>query len=380
MTSVLKNKALPKGLCKKPAIKQSLLKARNLAKLGKLRLAEKIAKVQEQTETPEEAATLLKGVLTGEENSKAHGRHKTWLKSNPEEEKQYEALDKRGKGLAAVLWLVKQDCPKFCTLSSTVQQDSKLKAKEKWQSELQMLQQFSPEEFELHLSSGRITWRCDPWTPNVFNYRDLGDLTKVTEVAQKKQWKWGQEFAQEEDDTDWSSFVGKDLHSQLLDCQGKGKGKTGKGKTKALTKGGKGKGVKPSLALTNGEVEPPQQEEEEEEKDPAQAWSKCLAKVKAARNKLSSCYSDLDQAIKAACLAKRLTKKGKEEAQEALLECKRLEEECKLLMLKRERMMDLKQAKGLLVEAVKACKNARDEGKELEMMAKKTASKTSKSK
>ena len=102
--------------------------------------------------------------------------------------------------------------------------------------------------------------------------------------------------------------------------------------------------------------------------------------MKAARNKLSSCYSDLDQAIKAACLAKRLTKKGKEEAQEALLECKRLEEECKLLMLKKERMMDLKQAKGLLVEAVKACKNARDEGKELEMMAKKTASKTSKSK
>ena len=99
MTSVLKNKALPKGLCKKPASKQSLLKARNfakLAKLGKLRLAEKIAKVQEQTETPEEAATLLKGVMTGEENSKAHGRHKTWLKSNPEEEKQYEALDKKG--------------------------------------------------------------------------------------------------------------------------------------------------------------------------------------------------------------------------------------------------------------------------------------------
>ena len=52
-----------------------------------------------------------------------------------------------------------------------------------------------------------------------------------------------------------------------------------------------------------------------------------------------------------------------------------------LLLLKKERMMDLKkQARGLLVEAVKACKNARDEGKELEMMAKKTASKTSKSK
>ena len=73
MTSVLKNKALPKGICKKPTSKQPLLKARNLAKLGKLRLAEKIAKVQEQTETPEEAATLLKGVMTGEENSKAHG-------------------------------------------------------------------------------------------------------------------------------------------------------------------------------------------------------------------------------------------------------------------------------------------------------------------
>ena len=93
-----------------------MLVAAKLYSHGKeqLRLAEKIAKVQEQTETPEEAATLLKDVMTGEENSKAHGQHKTWLKSN--QKKRMRPLTKGTRDLLLFLWLVKQNCPKFCTL------------------------------------------------------------------------------------------------------------------------------------------------------------------------------------------------------------------------------------------------------------------------
>ena len=45
---------------------------------------------------------------------------------------------------------------------------------EKRKSELKMMEEFGEDEFYAHLQNGRIEWRKNPWTPGVYNYRDIG--------------------------------------------------------------------------------------------------------------------------------------------------------------------------------------------------------------
>ena len=104
---------LSKGVPKKPAFTVAL-KASNLAKLGKLRLADKIKKATEGAETAEEAAQTLKEEMNKGDHSVAWSRHKTWLKGQGKEaQKQYSGLSKTKKGEAVALWLVKSQGPKF---------------------------------------------------------------------------------------------------------------------------------------------------------------------------------------------------------------------------------------------------------------------------
>ena len=77
-------------------------------------------------------------------NTKATSRETLRKKKNIKEEE-------KEKGLAAGLWLVKSECKKFLHTSSTVKAGEALKKADKWESELQMLKKFSPEELELHI-------------------------------------------------------------------------------------------------------------------------------------------------------------------------------------------------------------------------------------
>ena len=380
-----KGSALVKGRAvqRKPAgILKVSLKARNLAKLGKLKLSEKVEAVGKEA-TAEEAAALLKGAMTKKEHSAAWSRHQTFLNQNPEEKEKYDALSKTEKGNATAMFLVKKEHPKFLTVQESFSANNSLVKREVWKSEQQMLQAFSEQEFLLHLESGRIQYRQDPWTANVWNYRDLGDVKKHSTVNSKKEWSLAQEYKpQEDDESEFQKWKSKDLALLLQDVQeGKGKGKGGGG-GKALGKGDWGKKGKGSakgqqalqekednqLALQDGKVE----EEETEE-----SWHKALGKAKKARDQMSREGSDLEAAIKMATASKRLTKVAKKEAEATLADCYKYHEALKVVLVKKEKGLSFKGLKELLTEAAAAAKAAKDEAKELNQLARKTASKAS---
>ena len=120
---------LSKGVAKKPAFKVAL-KASNLAKLGKIRLAEKIKKATEGAETAEEAAQALKGGMNKGDHSVAWSRHKTWLKGQGKEaQEKYNGLSKTKKSEAVALWLVKSQGPKFQAWTEDVKATKSLEKK-----------------------------------------------------------------------------------------------------------------------------------------------------------------------------------------------------------------------------------------------------------
>ncbi|OLP99416.1 hypothetical protein AK812_SmicGene18047 [Symbiodinium microadriaticum] len=223
-------------------------------------------------------------------------------------------------------------------------------------------------EFYLHMDSGRIQWRQDPWTPNVWNYRDLGDVKKKTAVRSQKQWSMGQEYNPTEEDHDsFQNWRSKDLQQLLQEVQQQGKGKGGKALRKGLSgKGkknkGKGSGQKAlqdgegQLALQDGKVH----EEEETE--------------------MSRKGSDLETAIKVAVASKRLTKLAKAEAENTLKECQKYHEALKVVLVKKDKGLSFKGLKELLAEAAEAGKAAKEEIKELNQLSRKAASKASKEK
>ena len=103
-------KPLAKGKAKaKAKAKAQQLTKKSLEKLGSMTLKEKIQTAAEQASDPEEAAAILKQSLSAAENGKVWSKHQTFLKHNPLEKGQFEALDKKSKGMAAALWLVQHD-------------------------------------------------------------------------------------------------------------------------------------------------------------------------------------------------------------------------------------------------------------------------------
>ena len=176
-------KGILKGKGKHPLAKGkankriSTLKAQNLKKLGKMKLSERIEQIAETADTPEEAAATLKETLTKGEASNAWSAHNTFIKKNTEAKEKFDQLSKRDKGLAVALYMVRSRVPKFMNISDSYNQSSTLDKREKWESETAILQRFSREELDLHLGSGRITWRQDPWTPSVVEYWGPGTLS-----------------------------------------------------------------------------------------------------------------------------------------------------------------------------------------------------------
>lgn len=62
------------------------MKKKNLDKLGKLTLSEKVAKAAEGAETAEEAAQELKGMLSKQEHSRVWSKYNCHLKGQPKKE------------------------------------------------------------------------------------------------------------------------------------------------------------------------------------------------------------------------------------------------------------------------------------------------------
>ena len=155
---------LSKGVAKKPAFKVAL-KASNLAKLGKIRLAEKIKKATEGAETAEEAAQALKG--GNEQGRPLSGLEQTQDMAERARQRSTMVCQKPKKGEAVALWHVKSQGPKFQAWTEDVKATNSLGKSEKWRPEKQMLEEHSWEDFQAHLQSGRIRRREDPWTYGV---------------------------------------------------------------------------------------------------------------------------------------------------------------------------------------------------------------------
>ena len=325
-------------------------------------------------------------MLDKQEHSRVWSKYNTHLKGqSKKDQKEFQKKNKSEKGILAALHMIKTIVPKFLHALEFLQSSCSLTQKEKWYSEQKMIERFGEQTFWMHVESGRLPWRDDPWTPGVWEYRDNGDITKETKVKKGKEYRAGQEYVPDDKyEEAWSEFYGYDTQWDLHEwqCKGKGKGKfLTKGSKGSLTKGkGKGKGQqgKSLLALKDKEDDQEDQEEEEEEEDPMEEWKGILSKAKRARDQSTSHLADCQAALVLADKAKRLTKTGKAESEELMKTMNKKTNTLKDLLAKKDKWGSLTKAKALLVEVAKEMKKVKDEAKELNQLANKTTSKASK--
>ena len=100
-------------------------------------------------------------------------------KGNEEEKETFEKGSKKEKGYLTALFLMRQEAPKFCTTSESVQAESKLTYREKWMSEKEAMEKFG-DDLEHHIASGRVSWRECSRTWGVYEYLDNEDYEKTT--------------------------------------------------------------------------------------------------------------------------------------------------------------------------------------------------------
>ena len=364
------------------------LKKKDLEKLGKMTLAQKVAKAGDDSETPEEAAQALKGMLDKQEKTRVWSKYNTHLKHLSEAEKaEHQGKSKAEKGMDAAMHMVKASVPKFFHFQESIQHSQTLDKREKWKSEKKMKEEFGDDEFLQHLESSRIEWRDDPFTYGVYNYRDRGDITKTTSVKKRKEWAQGQEYeATNDDEKQWAALRDKDLQSHLQEAQwwkgkslGKGQLALGKGKGKAKANKGKGKGKATQLAIQDGKVEDDDFQEEQEESDTEEEqWKMLLHKAKKARDQANSAKEDCEAALQKADLAKRLTKQAKKETEAIVEGMAKKVVALKDLLAKKDKAMSLEKGKSLVVEVMKKVKETKEESKELNQLANKAGSRASK--
>ena len=380
-------KTLPKGKAKakakakassskeKPLTKgkqKNALNKKALDNLGELSLKEKVKIATEGAETAEEAVVALKKQLTPQEQQSAWGKMKTELKTDKEEAKKVAKMSKKEIGMYATMCLLKAEAPKFMACKQELTTGVSLTKGETWESELQMLQKFTKDELDLHLASGRVKWRSDPWTSGCYQYQDQGDIKKTSTVSHSNAWAWGQEYEAENEEA-WDSYFSKDLNSHLLELEGKGKGKS-------LTKGkpgkgkGKGKGKHAQLALEDGNPND-DDEDQNDEKTEEEEWSTCLAKARKARDFLVSNQANLQEEMAKAASCQRLSKGTKKDADTLLTKAQAMEKKCKDFLLKGKKALSLTKAKGLILDATQLGKELKDQKKEISVVANKAYSK-----
>ena len=219
-------KAKAKAKSSKGSWKNKLNKT-NLEKLGNMTLDEKIKSAAETGGSVEEQALVLKESLTKEEHAKVWGRHQTHLNNNPLEKGELEGLSKKEKGMKAAEWLMQTAGKKYLHVTKEVSANESLEKDNTWKSEKQMLDQFDWEELQAHLGSGRVTWRQDPHTPGVWQYKDTQSYRGSVVVQRGQRWQQGQEMepGEEEGQQFDQLYQQEAMGLGLADISGKGFGK-----------------------------------------------------------------------------------------------------------------------------------------------------------
>lgn len=180
--------------CGKPSLTR-----KNLSKLGRETLEEKVQRIADDCEDEEEAATRLKKDLTKVEHSRVWNKHDKHLKANPAAAAEQKDLNKKEKGLAAALWFVKQCRPKFLNLQMSLDATDRVSKVHEWMSEKQANDKFGDEELQRHINSGRVLWREDPWTKGVYQYKDQGDVKRTQNFTRGRHLSQNQESEATED-------------------------------------------------------------------------------------------------------------------------------------------------------------------------------------
>ena len=282
---------------------------RNLEKMGKLSLQEKVQQAAEAAEDPEEQAEQLqKNPFHWREKGSLGAKHNTFLKHNPLEKGDHNQLSKKDKGIAACLWVSEgggeeihphqPDCQGFRSLGKgRFLDDRKASLGQVWWKGTQ------PPHWEWKggLQRRPLHLQCLP-------VQRSPCLEKKVQVNRGKKWQSGQEYEPEEEDLEKfkalydEDAMNLDQHEiSQLEGRAKGSGKTsgkhlGKGKTH-LGKGkthlgkGKGKGAK-EKQLAIKDKEPDEEDVPEDE-----ALKDALKKVRKARDSVSAAISNLEEAL-----------------------------------------------------------------------------------
>ena len=215
-----------------------------------------------------------------------------------------------------------------------------------------MLKELGKEEFAAQLQSGRIQWRSDPWTPNVFNYRGLGDQRREVQTKRQKTYQAGQKMAVTDEGEEvfqkmWQRGVGALLTEAEVTFAGKGKG--------ALTKGN-GKGKPALLAITNGD------EEEEPKKKQRMGFV---------------AVTNMEEALAGCRTAGRLLPAVKKDCEILMKDVQVWVEKLKKLVAKKGDGMALDEAKEMILKATAKTKTLKEETKEIVQQANKAGSQKS---
>eukprot|EP00435_Cladocopium_sp_Y103_P033674 s1262_g8.t1 len=349
---------------------------RNLDKMGKLSLQEKVQQATEAAEDPEEQAEELQKNLSTEEKKEVWGKHNTYLKHNPLEKEEHNQLSKKDKGTAACLWFLKKEGKRFIHTSQTVKASESLEKEDFWMTEKEALDKFGERDLNLHIESGRVVWREDPCTYNCWQYKDLHAWKKKVQLNRGKKWQSGQEYEPDEEDLEKfrtlydEDAMNLDHEISQLEGRAKGSGKTsgkhlGKGKGKGLGKG-KGKGAKEErLAIKDKEPD------DEEELPEDEALKDALKKARKARDSVSAAMSNLEEALGKA--KSSLSRQGKAVAEGYSSQLAKNLQTLKEV-LGGKKAWKSHAIKKFLEEVAKNIKGAKDETKELKALGNKAAS------
>ena len=357
-----KSKGSKKGLGKPmKTLDKNKLNKTNLEKLGQVSLADKMKQAAEVSETTEEAALVLYNSLSKDEKAKAWSKHQTALKRKSEEEKaEHEALSKKDKGLAAAAHLLEKEGKQYVVALKKASHSENLKQKDKWESELEMLQKWTHQELELHIQSGRIRWQECPGTRGVYEYKDTQNWERELSWKRQNEFQQGKEHDPEDQDLEkFMEVFGVEWSSLSLDDKPKG---FGKGKGKGLGKDQ----VKGNSKAKKGQKEKPGKVNIQDETDLAKVLGAC----KKAKNMVSSSKDDLEMALEKA--KKKLSKDGMKDANSLLQELGKAQDELKAcISSKKPGVTKIKES---LMSVAKTIKAAKDETKELNQLANKANS------
>ena len=126
------NKTLKKDELNKKTLRK--VNSTNLKKLGEVSLKEKIQNAVEEHSDEETQAIVLHQSMTPGEKSNAWNQHQTHLKKcgNESLKKDFESLDRKGKGLSTALFLLKKNRAVYAHVSKEAAKETSLKKRVKW--------------------------------------------------------------------------------------------------------------------------------------------------------------------------------------------------------------------------------------------------------